>query len=59
VKGEAWFFDTELLLRAEQKGYEIFEVPVEWIEDLDSRVKVLQTALDDLKGLIRVRFTRA
>jgi glycosyltransferase involved in cell wall biosynthesis len=58
VKDQGWFFDTELLLRAEQKGYEIFEVPVEWIEDLDSRVNILQTALDDLKGLIRVRFTR-
>ncbi|MFQ5886898.1 MAG: dolichyl-phosphate beta-glucosyltransferase [Anaerolineae bacterium] len=59
VKDQGWFFDTELLLRAEQKGYKIFEVPVEWIEDLDSRVNVLQTALDDVKGLIRVRFTRA
>ncbi|MFQ6002061.1 MAG: glycosyltransferase family 2 protein, partial [Anaerolineae bacterium] len=59
VKDQGWFFDTELLLRAEQKGYRIFEVPVEWIEDLDSRVNVLQTALDDVKGLIRVRFTRA
>lgn len=58
VKDQGWFFDTELLLRAEQKGYEIFEVPVEWIEDLDSRVNVFQTALDDVKGLIRVRFTR-
>ena len=59
VKDQGWFFDTELLLRAEQKGYEIFEVPVEWIEDLDTRVNILQTSLDDLKGLIRVRFTRA
>jgi len=59
VKDQGWFFDTELLLRAEQKGYKIFEVPVEWIEDLDSRVNILQTALDDVKGLIRVRFTRA
>lgn len=58
VKDQGWFFDTELLLRAEQKGYEIFEVPVEWIEDLDSRVNIFQTSLDDVKGLVRVRFTR-
>ena len=58
VRDQGWFFDTELLLRAEQRGYKIFEVPVEWIEDLDSRVDILQTATEDVKGLIRVRFTK-
>lgn len=50
-----WFFDTELLILAEKKGYRIAEVPVEWIEDLDSRVKIFQTAIDDIKGLIRLK----
>jgi glycosyltransferase involved in cell wall biosynthesis len=53
----AWFFDSELLLRAEQLGYRVWEVPVEWIEDLDTRVKIISTALEDLKGLWRVRTT--
>lgn len=57
VKDQAWFFDSELLLRAEQHGYKIFEVPVAWIEDLDSRVKIAKTAWEDIKGLVRVRFT--
>jgi len=57
VKDQAWFFDSELLLRAEQHGYKIFEVPVEWIEDLDSRVKIGKTAWEDVKGLVRVRFS--
>ncbi|OGO43266.1 MAG: glycosyl transferase [Chloroflexi bacterium RBG_16_57_9] len=57
VKDQAWFFDSELLLRAEQHGYKIFEVPVEWIEDLDSRVKIGKTAWEDVKGLARVRFS--
>ncbi|MCL6650043.1 MAG: glycosyltransferase family 2 protein [Chloroflexi bacterium] len=56
VQDQSWFFDTELLLRAEQYGYRIAEVPVEWIEDLDSRVKIVQTAIDDVRGLLRVRF---
>ncbi len=58
VKDQAWFFDTELLLRAEQKGYEIFEVPVEWVEDLDTRVNIAPTAWEDVKGLFRVRFSK-
>lgn len=57
VENNAWFFDTELLLLAEMKGYRIKEVPVEWIEDPDSRVHIQSTAIEDLKGLWRVRFS--
>lgn len=56
VKDQAWFFDTELLLKGERQGYRIFELPVEWIEDLDTRVKIVKTAMEDIKGLLRVRF---
>lgn len=56
VEDQTWFFDTELLLLAERRGYRIAEVPVEWIEDLDSRVKIFKTAYDDVRGLLRVRF---
>jgi glycosyltransferase involved in cell wall biosynthesis len=57
VENNNWFFDSELLLRAEQLGYRIAEVPVEWIEDLDSRVHIGKTATEDVQGLLRVRFT--
>ncbi|MBI2846149.1 MAG: glycosyltransferase family 2 protein, partial [Chloroflexi bacterium] len=57
VQDNDWFFDTELLLRAEQRGYRIFEIPVEWIEDLDTRVDLLPTIIQDVKGLVRVRFS--
>ncbi len=55
IQDEHWFFDTELLLLAEKNGYRIFEIPVEWTEDLDSRVKILKTAWSDVKGLLRLR----
>lgn len=55
VKDQAWFFDTELLLKGERQGYRIFELPVEWIEDLDTRVRIVKTAWEDIKGLVRVR----
>ncbi|MET7297454.1 bifunctional glycosyltransferase family 2/GtrA family protein [Embleya sp. NPDC005575] len=54
VHDEEWFFDTELLLLAERNGLRIHEVPVDWIDDPDSRVDVLHTALDDLRGMARV-----
>jgi glycosyltransferase involved in cell wall biosynthesis len=57
VEDQGWFFDSELLLRAEQKGYRIYEVPVGWVDDPDSRVNIVETAWGDLKGLFRVRFS--
>ena len=54
VEDQAWFFDTELLLAAQRGGRRIHEVPVDWVEDTDSRVDVVRTALDDLRGLARV-----
>jgi glycosyltransferase involved in cell wall biosynthesis len=56
VKDESWFFDTELLVLAEKRGYRIADIPVEWIEDDDSRVKIFKTAWEDVKGVMRLRF---
>jgi len=55
VQDQSWFFDTELLARAEKQGFRIKEVPVHWIDDDDSRVEILKTAYDDIKGVLRVR----
>jgi putative flippase GtrA len=54
VKDDSWFFDTELLVRAQRRGLRIHEVPVDWIDDPDSRVRIVRTALDDLRGVARL-----
>ncbi|MDZ4279085.1 MAG: dolichyl-phosphate beta-glucosyltransferase, partial [Dehalococcoidia bacterium] len=58
VENDEWFFDTELLLLAEKGGYRVKDVPVRWVEDLDTRVNVPKTVLEDLQGLLRMRFRR-
>ena len=57
IQDQAWFFDSELLLLAERMGYKVYEVPVKWADDPDSRVKIASTAWEDIKGLFRVRFS--
>jgi glycosyltransferase involved in cell wall biosynthesis len=55
VEDNHWFFDTELLVLAERLGRRVHDLPVRWVDDPDSRVKILRTVMDDLKGLARLR----
>jgi putative flippase GtrA len=59
VEDDEWFFDTELLVTAERLGLRISEVPVDWVDDPDSRVQILRTALDDLRGVWRISHGQA
>jgi glycosyltransferase involved in cell wall biosynthesis len=54
VEDDAWFFDTELLALAERRGLRVVELPVNWVEDPDSRVRLWSTALGDLRGIVRL-----
>lgn len=58
VEDDEWFFDTELLVTAERLGLRIGEVLVDWVDDPDSRVDIVSTALDDLRGVRRLLFRR-
>lgn len=59
VRDQEWFFDTELLVLAQRRGLRIHEVPVDWIEDGDSRVRIAATALADLRGVARLFLHRS
>lgn len=58
VEDECWFFDTELLYQAQRQRMSIHEVPVRWVEDRDSRVRILATIREDLRGIRRLRRAR-
>ena len=58
VENRSWFFDTELLVLAQRAGLRIAEVPVDWNDDPDSRVRLVATALEDLRGVWRLMVTR-
>ncbi len=58
IENRMWFFDTELLILAHQAKLKICELPVRWVEDTDTKVKIVSTALEDVRGLARMRFRR-
>jgi glycosyltransferase involved in cell wall biosynthesis len=58
VQDNGWFFDTELLILAQRAGLRVYEVPVDWVDDPDSRVDIVDTAVKDLKGVWRMSTRR-
>jgi len=56
INDNEWFFDTEFLFYGEKLGYKIVEIPVTWVEDMDTKAKIFKDAYDDLRGLYRLRF---
>lgn len=56
TQDNGWFFDSELLILAQKCGYTIRELPVRWTDDPDSRVRIIRTAWEDVKGLLRLKF---
>jgi putative flippase GtrA len=58
VEDDTWFFDTELLLLAEHNGLRVLEVPVDWVEDVDSRVNVTGTVATNVRGLVRMALAK-
>lgn len=59
IENRMWFFDTELLILAHRAKMRICELPVEWVEDPDSKVNIVKTATEDIRGLLRMRFCRS
>ncbi|TME51999.1 MAG: glycosyltransferase [Chloroflexi bacterium] len=57
VENRSWFFDTELLVLAQRAGLRIHEVPVDWVDDADSRVDLIPTAFEDLHGVWRLMWS--
>lgn len=55
VKSAGWFFDTELLVQAYRQGLKIREVPVQWVENRDSRVQIPSTIFRMAWEILRLR----
>lgn len=55
IKDNEWFFDTELIVKADKYGYRLKEIPVKWIEDKGSTVNIKKTVINYIKNIFRLR----
>ncbi|NOR73238.1 MAG: glycosyltransferase family 2 protein, partial [Mariprofundaceae bacterium] len=54
-KLEGFSFDVELLFLASKLGYRIAEIPVEWINEPNSRVRMIADPLLMFADVVRIR----
>lgn len=50
-----WFYTVEFLIRAERMGMKIEDMPVEWVEDYNTTVKVFKTIKNYLKQISKLK----
>jgi len=50
-----WAFDAELLYIARRLGYTIAQIPVRWIDDPETKVKILRDGPRMLADILRIR----
>jgi len=55
IRNKEWFFDTELTILSEIKGYKIKEIPVSWKENKDSKVKIIKTIKEYIFNSIKLK----
>jgi glycosyltransferase AglD len=55
IQDQRWFWDTELLVRAQRKGLKIKEIPVTWIETTDSKFRLVQDSFQMFRALVRFK----
>jgi glycosyltransferase involved in cell wall biosynthesis len=55
VRDRGWFFDTELLWLAERGTWRVKEIPVRWVDDPGTTVKLWSTIWHDLAGVRRLK----
>ncbi|MBI2667160.1 glycosyltransferase [Candidatus Woesearchaeota archaeon] len=58
IKDNGWFWDTEMLYLAQKYNYKIKEIPVRWIEDPNSGVRMAKTVVLFLKNMINLRLRK-
>ena len=56
VKNNHWFWDTEILVRAQKKGLKVYEFPVVWKHGGNSKVRLKRDVMDMGYNILKLWF---
>ena len=54
-KNPGWFFCTEILIIAEKLNLQMYELPVKWTDDINSKVKIISLSLEYLRAMRKLK----
>ncbi|MCW4023644.1 MAG: glycosyltransferase family 2 protein [Candidatus Bathyarchaeota archaeon] len=57
VQAPHWFWDTEILVRAQRSGYKVKEIAVDWISGSDTKVKLFHDSWSMFRQVISLWWT--
>ena len=55
AKSDGWFFATEILVTADHLKYRVYDLPVIWTDDPNSKVKIIKLTIEYLKAMLSLR----
>lgn len=55
VENDGWFFSTELLIVSDYLNYKIYDLPVVWTDDRNSKVKIIKLSVDYIIQILRLK----
>lgn len=58
LSNDGWFFCTEMLVRAEWAGYNVIDIPVQWTDDGNSKVKIASLTRYYLQEIFKLRIEK-
>lgn len=55
AESDGWFFATEVLVVAERLGLKVADLPVQWVDDPNSKVRIVKLSMEYLRAMRRLK----
>lgn len=54
IENNLWFFDSEMIIIMEKAGFKVTDIPIRWVDDRNTTVKIMKDSWEEFNGLVRL-----
>lgn len=54
IENNLWFFDSEMIIIMEKAGFKVTDIPIRWVDDRNTTVKIIKDSWEEFSGLVRL-----